>query len=438
MRASTVRDMTRSLLEPILEPILHPSQWRIRALCGSIVMGHPLFYWLWTEWFPQPYESLWQRLLMSALGATLLVSPRFTTPPPSRLAVLAITAVFWVTLPLYFTWMYFCNGRNAVWFATLASMFLIYYHVTDWRVATVGIGGGLAIGWLLFVAFGPDIASLPWAESATHWVVFGFCWYMGIMLGLSASNLRREQIKQALGTMGIMAHELRTPLATMALVGDAVRNEALDAPPEVSARMERLAGRLHSLVRNMNRQIDMQITNAQLMHLPPQKDLVSAAVLVRNAVTNFPYRNDRERDSVQVLVKQDFEFNTSEVLFTQVIDNLVKNALRSLAAMPEPARPGDLRLEVDVTDRRHGSISVIDRGKGMPDEVRSRVFQPFVSSDRGTGHGLGLAFCQRVVFDARGTIRVDSVPGKGARFTIELPLAHVPPLSLSPPERATS
>ena len=136
MRASTVRDMARSLLEPILEPILHPSQWRIRALCGSIVMGHPLFYWLWTEWFPQPYESLWQRLLMSALGAALLVSPRFTMPPPSRLAVLAITAVFWVTLPLYFTWMYFCNGRNAVWFATLASMFLIYYHVTDWRVAT--------------------------------------------------------------------------------------------------------------------------------------------------------------------------------------------------------------------------------------------------------------------------------------------------------------
>ena len=71
--------------------------------------------------------------------------------------------------------------------------------------------------------------------------------------------------------------------------------------------------------------------------------------------------------------------------------------------MPEPARPGDLHLEVDVTDRRHGSICVIDRGKGMPDEVRSRVFQPFVSSDRGTGHGLGLAFCQRVVFDARGT-----------------------------------
>ncbi len=49
---------------------------------------------------------------------------------------------------------------------------------------------------------------------------------MGLVLGISSSNLRREQLNYTLGTMGIMAHELRTPLATMSLIGDAIRGEA--------------------------------------------------------------------------------------------------------------------------------------------------------------------------------------------------------------------
>jgi two-component system CAI-1 autoinducer sensor kinase/phosphatase CqsS len=59
----------------------------------------------------------------------------------------------------------------------------------------------------------------------------------------------------------------------------------------------------------------------------------------------------------------------------------------------------------------------------MPAELQARIFQPFFSTDRGTGHGLGLAFCQRVVTAAHGSIRVKSAPLQGAVFTIELPVA---------------
>jgi two-component system CAI-1 autoinducer sensor kinase/phosphatase CqsS len=59
----------------------------------------------------------------------------------------------------------------------------------------------------------------------------------------------------------------------------------------------------------------------------------------------------------------------------------------------------------------------------MDAELLQRIFQPFFSTDRGTGHGLGLAFCQRVVHAAHGSIRVKSAPHHGAVFTIELPVA---------------
>jgi signal transduction histidine kinase len=57
--------------------------------------------------------------------------------------------------------------------------------------------------------------------------------------------------------MGIMAHELRTPLATMQLIGEAVRTEAHQQGSDRTERLEQLAQRLTNLVRNMNRQIDM-------------------------------------------------------------------------------------------------------------------------------------------------------------------------------------
>lgn len=409
--------------QPLLEPILHPSRWRIRALGLSTALGHPLFYAVWTGWVPQPYERLWQRLGVSLLGILLLTVPSLQAQPPGRAATFALSTIFWITLPVYFTWMYLCNERNAVWFATMSAMFLVYYHLTDWRIATVGIASGLPTGWLLFQVAGPPVTPASLEEVIPHAVVFTFAWYMGLMLGISSSNLRREQLKQALGTMGIMAHELRTPLSTMGLIGDALRSQARAVPAETLREFEHLTGRLHATVRHMNRQIDMQIANARLMHLPPADAIVNAAQVAREAVQGFPYRNARERDCVQLHVIRDFSFRSADTLFVQVIDNLLKNALRSLAAMPECPRPGDLRLEIDIDRmcRRSGRIRITDNGQGMSPELQARLFQPFVSTHQGTGHGLGLAFCQRVVQASGGIIRVESSPGKGARFTIELP-----------------
>lgn len=409
-----------TLMQPPFGPVLPPSEWRIRALGLSTALGHPLFYLVWTRWLPQPYDSPWERAAVSALGLVLLALGLRRQPPP-RETTWVFSGIVWLTLPVYFTWMYLCNGRNTVWLATLSMMFLIYYHLSDWRIATLGLLLGLPAGWLLFARFGPPARVLPPEEATTHEMLLGFALYMGLMLGISSYNLRREQLKQALGTMGIMAHELRTPLATMALIGDAVRQQS-GAPAPDSTLLGQLAGRLHTLVCHMNRQIDMQITNARLMHLRPRHDTVDVGAVVRERIAAYPFRSAREHDCVQVHVIRDFTFLGAPDLFGQVIDNLVKNALRSLAALPEPPRPGDLRIEIEQRGAQ-GHVAVIDRGAGMSPLLRARLFQPFVSTHQGSSHGLGLAFCQRVVRASHGHIRVESEPGQGARFHLELPVA---------------
>jgi two-component system, CAI-1 autoinducer sensor kinase/phosphatase CqsS len=413
---------SRELVPPLIEPILHPSQWRIRAIGASNFLGHPLFYVVWALWLPQPYENLTLRVVMALLGLSLFAIPAVSASPPTRSAALTFTAMFWITLPWFFSWMYFCNGGNPVWLASMGAMLLIYYHLTDWRLATVGAASGMFVAWLMFEAFGPDVRPMELEQAATNAVVLGFCWYTGIVLGLSSSNLRREQLNYTLGTMGIMAHELRTPLATMQLIGDAVRNEAPELAGESGARLQQLGQRLNHLVRNMNHQIDMQITNARLMRLGGHTERISAAELVRAAIADYPFRSSREKLAVVVRVHGDFHFIGSRDLFSQVLDNLTKNALRSLAAASSAIQPGDLLIEVGAQGQR-GRIVFTDNGVGMGADLRKRIFQPFFSTDRGTGHGLGLAFCQRVVHGARGTIRVKSAPHEGAVFTIELPAA---------------
>lgn len=415
--------VSNELVQPLLEPILHPSRWRIRALGLSTTVGHPLFFWIWTKLLPQPYENLALRLLMGALGLALLMFKPFSSTPPSKLSAVLFTAIFWITLPLFFSWMYLCNNGNAVWLASLAAMFLIYYHLTDWRIATLGALTGGAAAWVMFGLVGPDVPPMTGEQIATNMVVLAFSWYMALALGLSSSNLRREQINHTLTTMGIMAHELRTPLATMSLIGDAIRNEAPQAQAESGQRLGKLAERLNVLVRNMNHQIDTQIANARLLRLPQFKETIHAGDLVRDALRSYPYRSSRERESVVLQVRRDFAFEGSRALFSQVVDNLVKNALRSLAAASSASKPGDLLIEVGTLHDR-GRIVLTDQGVGIDPELQQRIFEPFFSTDHGTGHGLGLAFCKRVLQAANGSIRVKSAPARGAIFTIELPLLH--------------
>ncbi len=404
-----------------LQPILHPSLWRLRWLGLFTLVGHPLFHLIWGVWLPQPYENTLMRFGLSLSGVALMASP-VCRDPTSKLANSVFTAVFWVQLPLFFSWMYLCNGGNTVWLASFCAMILIYYAVTDWRIATAGILIGGLLAAQLFAWFGPAGGGVPLAEIPVNAVVIAFSWASALLLGLSSADLRREHLKHTLTTMGIMAHELRTPLATMSLIGDAMRGEVrAPASGEEPSQLDKLAQRLHVLVRNMNHQIDMQMTNARLNRLPGRKETVSAANVVQQVVQNYPYRSTRERECVVLHVRRDFLFQSSPTLFAQVIDNLLKNALKALAATSTPAQPGDLMIEIGVLQNR-GRIIVSDHGIGIDPQLQPRVFEAFFSTDSGSGHGLGLAFCKRVVQGARGTIRVNSEPGKGATFTIELPL----------------
>jgi len=418
-KARLLRWLMDEVVHAPLEPILHPSRARLQYLGAFTIVGHLAFGWIWIDLLPQPYESLPTRLVMASLGIPLLIGVinRDLTSPAT---ICIYSVACWLQLPLFFSLMYWLNGGNDVWFASMACMLVIYYHLTDWRLASVGVVAGVAGSLALVQTM--QVALSSEATRADHLVVLAFAWGAAVMLGASSANLRRTRLINTLSTMGVMAHELRTPLATVNLMGDVLRSLSQhDLPDSKQKKFDELATRLQNLVRSMNRQIDTQISNAQLTRLPRERSLINAAELVQEVVLNYPYRSSRERDCVQVHIQQDFQFVASRQLFSQVLTNLMKNALHALASVSQAPSPGDLRLDVGLHHGK-GRIAVSDDGIGIAHEQQARIFEPFFSTLAGAGNGLGLTFCKNVVEAAQGSLSVHSQPGLGAVFMIDLPI----------------
>jgi two-component system, CAI-1 autoinducer sensor kinase/phosphatase CqsS len=424
------RHIVDQLVRAPLEPILQASSTRIRAAGYSALLAQPFFGWVWLSVYPQAYESMALRLVAAALGL-LLVWGRFADRPAARATEWLFGLVMWVELPLLFFWLYFHNPYSVMWVSSLVAMILVYYQLTDWRLATIGLLAALGVAVAGTAGQGLLLASLGAISGEGGFVVL-FAWLSALIITMSAADLRRKRVDAALTTMGIVAHELRTPIAALSLFGNGLRDEALEAgTAHQRHRLEHIANRIDALTRSMNQQIDMQIANTSLLRLAPSTVRVSASEIVQAAMAQYPFGNHAEAECARVVLRCDFHFEGSKHLFVQVLFNLLSNAFRALAAR----KTGFDKTEICIEVMPRGSMGVIqvsDTGVGIEEANLQRIFEPFFSTQSAAGHGLGLAFCRTVVTAAGGQITASSTPGVGSVFSLALPVVFAAQPALSP------
>ena len=99
----------------------------------------------------------------------------------------------------------------------------------------------------------------------------------------------------------------------------------------------------------------------------------------------------------------------------QVLLNLYLNAIQAIG------RDGEITVAVNEAGEGSIKLSVTDSGKGMTEEQKQAIFTPYFTT-KADGTGLGLAVVQNIVEQHGGTIQVESSPGKGATFTLTLPI----------------
>lgn len=232
-------------------------------------------------------------------------------------------------------------------------------------------------------------------------------------VGSSTSDRRQQQLAE-LGTLtGGLAHEIKNPLSTIK-VNLQLLTEDLDSP-SASQQQLRWLRRLRAAAGEVSR---LQEVLDDFLRFAGKHELTIVRADLREIVSDLAdfFTPQAEGEGVRVrtsLSDQPVLVNVDPALLKQALLNLMINAQQ---AMPDG---GELILKV-TRSRRRATVEVIDTGVGMDEDVQRQIFQAYYTTKRG-GTGLGLSTALRIVREHHGQVRVDSTPGKGTRFTIDLP-----------------
>lgn len=229
--------------------------------------------------------------------------------------------------------------------------------------------------------------------------------------------IRRKSQAEHLAELGLLAagltHELRNSLNAIHFATNSLAHRAGKVEPnELSEEMVEITREIGDEVSTLDRLVGSFLSYARPSpDLPEDVDLVA---VVRSALAIAEPELARCRGEVRVeLPAQPVIVHSLPGPLRQVVVNLVQNAAQACG----PANT----ILVRVTERADSVLfEVSDDGPGVPDKVRSSLFQPFVTGRR-EGTGLGLAITRRLVASMEGTVRFEEVLPHGSRFSVELP-----------------
>ncbi|MBU0801309.1 MAG: HAMP domain-containing histidine kinase, partial [Alphaproteobacteria bacterium] len=259
----------------------------------------------------------------------------------------------------------------------------------------------------------------------------------GSIFNYKSIRLKQEKLKVLASVGAEICHELRTPLMTIQnnayglnknlpkllhayelakshnLVADPIRQDIFKALAYSVEQIEKET--IHS-----NTVIDMFLMNLAKSKVDTKQfRKIWMADVIKEAVHRYPYDSDRERRTIKTDLANDFEFFGSDIFMMHVVFNLIKNAL----AFTKDAKEATIQITLSKGDNAN-YIYFRDNGKGISLQDRFSIFENFYSSSnqsRGSGTGIGLAFCKRVLMSFNAQIKCYSELGEYTEFVLSFP-----------------
>lgn len=219
-----------------------------------------------------------------------------------------------------------------------------------------------------------------------------------------------------------MTHELRTPLATISIAVDTLKNEKVVGNKEQVLSIGQIIKTENS---RMNTQVEQILQAAQLdvnQVLKDMKDLQVHEVL-KKIETKFALQAEEKNASIELKLEAERDdVSGHPVHFVNMLSNLVDNALKYSREDVPP------EITISTSNEKNQMVIVVkDNGLGMTKDTVSKIFDKFYRAHTGNVHnvkgfGLGLNYTKKMVEAHHGSIEVNSSLGIGSTFTVKLPL----------------
>jgi two-component system, OmpR family, phosphate regulon sensor histidine kinase PhoR len=285
-------------------------------------------------------------------------------------------------------------------------------------------GENLSINESLFVIV-PDLQALVYRD--LRWRIAISLLFTAIILAAFYLTVRTMLRQKKLGEIkndfiNNMTHEFKTPIATISLAVDAMRNE------KVINDREKL-GYFSSIIKEenqrMNKQVETILKASQLEKQEIDLNLRPLHVhdIVKVTVENFELQlQDKNGKAEMHLAAENDLITADEVHFSNLVNNLVDNAVKYAKENVAP----HIKLST-TSNSKFFTLRIEDNGIGMNRDTVKRIFERFYRAHTGNVHnvkgfGLGLSYVKAITDAHGGEIKAESTLGKGSIFTIDIPL----------------
>ena len=228
---------------------------------------------------------------------------------------------------------------------------------------------------------------------------------------------QREKLAAMGSLLAGVAHELNNPLAVVMMRADVLHEELQDGP--LAEQVHAIAQAAERCVRIVNNFLTLARQHSA------ERRTVQLNTVIGEALQLLTYMLQVDDIAVELHLAPDLPMLWADPhQLHQVVLNLVTNAHQALREVP-----GLRRLTLTTRPNPTGpsvSLEVADTGPGIPPAIQARLFEPFFTTKPiGIGTGLGLPLCQGIIEGHEGTISLQSQPGHGTVFRIELPVQAV-------------
>ena len=278
----------------------------------------------------------------------------------------------------------------------------------------------------LLVIIVPDLKNIVWRQMS--WMVVGSVMFTILIFAAFFITLKALLKQKKLSEIksdfiNNMTHEFKTPLATISLAVDALKNEKV---MQDRTKTEYFSGIIKEENKRMNKQVETILQAAMLDKQQIQLNLkvLHAHGLVNAAVNNMRLPIEEKHGTLEVKLEAENDLILAdEVHFTNLVNNLLDNAVKY--------SKDNLIIKLCTQNiSNHFRIKIEDNGIGMNKETLHRIFEKFYRAHTGNlhnvkGFGLGLSYVKTIVTAHHGKIRAESTLGKGSCFIIDMPQKNV-------------